>query len=382
MRKWLPRLLLLAVVLVVVLRFTVWRPDPVPVRVAAVEVATVEATVTNSKAGTVRARRRAKISAEAGGRIVEITHRVGDKVEQGEVLVRLNDATPRAQLILAEEGLRVAEAAANQACVERDRAKREVDRKRSLADREIVSVDVLDALESAYAGARSACESRRAEVDRARAAIVSARAELAKFEIRAPFAGVIAEQDVELGEWITPSPPLLTSPPVVDLIDLDSLYVSAPMDEVDSAKIQVGQQAKLTVDSHPGSEFPGRVVRIAPYVLDIEAQNRTVEIEVEFEDAALSARFLPGTSADVEVVLEVRSDVLRIPTAALLEGGRVLVPENGTLAEREVEVGLKNWEFAEVRGGLAAGESVVVSLDRVEVQPGARVRVEEDGDGR
>jgi HlyD family secretion protein len=380
MRKWFPRLLVLAVVLAGALRFTVLRPDPVPVRVAPVEVARVEATVTNSKAGTVRARRRAKISAEAAGRIVEIRHREGDRVEAGELLVRLDDSTPRAQLHLAEQGLRVAEASARQACIERDRAFRELERKRHLAEEAIVSEDVLDALESAHAAASASCSSLRAEVDRSRAAIESARVELSKFEIRAPFAGVIAEQDVELGEWITPSPPLLVAPPVADIIDPASVYVSAPMDEVDSAKIRVGQPAVVTVDSHPGEEFAGRVVRVAPYVLDVEAQNRTVEIEVELGAAEVAARFLPGTSADVEVVLEVRSDVLRIPTAALLEGNRVLVPTDGALEERSVEVGLKNWEYTEVRSGLEAGQQVVVSLDREEVRPGARVRIEADGD--
>ncbi len=376
MRKWLPRVLVLAVVAGVALRFTVLRPDPVSVRVARVEQALVESTVTNSKAGTIRARRRAQLSAEVGGRVVEILHREGDRVEQGQVLIRLNDATPRAQLALSEEGLRVAEASANQACVERDRARRELARKRSLAEQEIVSEDVLDALESAYAGAKASCNSLRAEADRARASIASAQVELDKFAVRAPFTGVIAEQDVELGEWITPSPPLLTSPPVVDIIDLESLYVSAPMDEVDSAKIQVEQLAKVTVDSHPGEQFPGRVVRVAPYVLDVEAQNRTVEIEVEFVEPDAVTRFLPGTSADVEVVLETRPDVLRIPTAALLEGNRVLVASNGTLEERLVDVGLKNWEFAEVRSGLDVGQQVVVTLDRVEVKVGARVRIE------
>ena len=63
--------------------------------------------------------------------------------------------------------------------------------------------------------------------------------------------------------------------------------------------------------------------------------------------------------------------------SALLEGGRVLVAENGTLEERDVEVGLKNWEYAEVRAGLDAGQDVVVSLDRLEVQAGARVQVAE-----
>jgi HlyD family secretion protein len=163
---------------------------------------------------------------------------------------------------------------------------------------------------------------------------------------------------------------------VVDLIDPTSLYVSAPMDEVDSAKIQLEQAVKVTVDSHPGQEFPGRVVRLAPYVLDVEAQNRTLEIEVELDDAEFAATLLPGTSADVEVVLDAREGVLRIPTSALLEGNRVLVASDGTLEESAVEVGLKNWNYAEVRGGLEEGQLVVTSLERVEVKAGARVAIE------
>jgi HlyD family secretion protein len=381
MRKWLPRLLLLAAALALVARFTVLRPDAVPVRVAPVERARVEATITNSKAGTVNARRRAKLSAEVGGRVVEIAHREGDRVEAGALLVRLSDATPKAQLLLAEEGLRVAQASANEACIARDRASRELARRRELAKREIVSADLLDELESSQQALEASCTARRAEADRARAQIAAARAELEKYEIRAPFAGVIAEQDVEMGEWITPSPPLLVAPPAVDVIDPSSLYVSAPLDEVDSAKVQTGQLAKVTVDSHPGRVFAGRVVRVAPFVLDVEAQNRTVEIEVELDEAGLAAGLLPGTSADVEVVLEVRDGVLRIPTAALLEGGRVLVPADGSLEERALEVGLRNWDWTQVLSGLEQGERVVVSLDRVEVRPGARVRIEDGADG-
>ncbi len=376
MRRWLPRLLLLAVGLAVVLRFTVLRPEPIPVRVAPAEIARVEATITNSKAGTVRARRRARLSAEVGGRIVELRYREGDWVVAGDVLVRLADATPKAQLALAEEGLRVSRARAKEACIGRDRASRELERKRTLADQAIVSADILDALQSAYDGARASCTALRAAVDRARASIVAVSEELAKYTVRAPFDGVIAEQNVEVGEWVMPSPPLLTVPAIVDVLDPASVYVSAPMDEVDSAKIRVDQRAVVTVDSRPGQSFPGRVVRVAPYVLDIEAQNRTVEIEIELDDEAVASEFLPGTSADVVVVQEVRDRVLRIPTAALLEGARVLVPNDGTLEERLVEIGLRNWEYAEVRSGLEDGELVVTTLDRVEVKAGARVHIE------
>jgi HlyD family secretion protein len=187
---------------------------------------------------------------------------------------------------------------------------------------------------------------------------------------------VIAEVSAEIGEWVTPSPPLLTAPAVLDVIDLASLYVSAPMDEVDSASIHPGQSAKVTVDSHPGESFAGKVTRVAPYVVDVEAQNRTVEIEVEFEDVEFASRLLPGTSADVEVVLEVHEGVLRIPTSALLDGRRVLLADDGVLVENTVEIGLKNWDYAEVRSGLDEGQSVVVSLDRLEVKAGARFEIE------
>ena len=120
------------------------------------------------------------------------------------------------------------------------------------------------------------------------------------------------------------------------------------------------------------------MVRVAPYVLDLEAQNRTVEIEVELDDKELAAQFLPGTSADVEVIREARDGVLRIPTVALLEGGRVLVPNGGTLEKRDVRVGLRNWNYAEIQTGLNEGELVVVTLDRPGVEPGARIQIEDD----
>ena len=240
-----------------------------------------------------------------------------------------------------------------------------------------MSDDLLDQLQSVFEASDASCNRAAAEVDRASAQIAATEVELEKMVIRAPFEGVIAEVAVEVGEWITPSPPLLLAPAAVDVIDLSSLYVSAPMDEVDSASIHAGQRAKLTVDSYPDAEFEGKVVRVAPYVLDVEAQNRTVEIEVELVDPQVASRLLPGTSADVEVVLEARDGALRLPTSALLEGNRVLVANDGRLEEHPVEIGLKNWDYAELTAGLEEGQRVVISLDRVEVKAGARVEVEE-----
>ena len=97
----------------------------------------------------------------------------------------------------------------------------------------------------------------------------------------------------------------------------------------------------------------------------------------KLDDPDAAAGLLPGTSADAEVILSARDDVLRVPTQALLEGSRVLVLEEGRLVERTLEAGLRNWDVTEVTRGLAAGERVVVSLDRPEVKAGALARVPE-----
>lgn len=361
-----------------VLRWTVLAPEPTPVRVAAVERGRVEQTVTNSRAGTVRARRRAKLSPQQGGRVVAIPKREGQWVKAGDIVLELDAEIERARLVLAQRDLEAARARRAQACLAAERAARERERNRRLAREGIVSPDLLDKVESAARTAAASCTAARAQQARAAAAVDLARRQLEQMVLRAPFDGIIAEVATEVGEWVMPSPPGLRVPPVIDILDPRSIYVSAPMDEVDSARIHAGLPARVTVDSHPGRTFPGHVVRVAPYVLDIEEQNRTVEIEVELDDQAFASTLLPGTSADVEVILDAHNEVLRVPTGALLAGNKVLVVADGRLVEREVKTGLRNWDYTEIETGLDEGERVVVSLDRPEVRAGARVVIEKE----
>ncbi|MAE27457.1 MAG: efflux RND transporter periplasmic adaptor subunit, partial [Planctomycetota bacterium] len=354
------------------------RKAPVAVRLTAVEVGTVESTVTNSRAGTVRARRRVSLSPEASGRVVSVPHAAGERVITGELLVRLDDALPAALLAQAERQAEAAQAQRDQACVHARRTERELARNRVLASEQLISDDLLDRLESAHEAALAACTTAQAQALAAESAIQVTRAELEKTQLFAPFDGVLALVAVEEGEWVTPAPPLMPVPAAIDLIDTNSIYISAPMDEVDSAVIHAGQLVRVTLDPYPHRSFAGRVGRVAPFVLDYEAQNRTVEIEVELTDATFAAELLPGTSADVEVILEQVEGVPRLPAACLMEGGRVLMLANGYLEEREVQVGLRNWDWVEVTSGLQPGEQVVSSLGQAAVQAGA-LAVEEGG---
>jgi HlyD family secretion protein len=135
-------------------------------------------------------------------------------------------------------------------------------------------------------------------------------------------------------------------------------------------QLAVGLPVRITLDPYPDESFRGEIVRVAETVSDIQEKNRTVEVEVELvTPEGLEIR--PGTSADVEVILESKKDVLRVPSHALLEGDKVLVLVGDLLEERDLEIGIRNWDFAQVVSGLSPGESVVISLDREEVKAGA-----------
>lgn len=378
--KWLRRILWIAgvVAVVVILRVTVFAPKPLPVSVYTVKTGKVEETVTNSKAGTVKVRQRSSLSPEIGGRVIFIGAREGNRVKEGVLLLRLDDTAYRANLNLAERAVQSAQGAMKEACVAAELAERDFDRNSKLREQGIVSPEVLDRTSNALEVARARCDASRAEVKRAEASVDMARADLRKTELRAPFDGIVVQLSTEVGEWVTPSPPGVPIPPVIDILDDRGIYVEAPMDETDSGRLKPGLPVRISMDPYPDRTFEGTLTRVGSFVRDIEGQNRTVDVEAEFKHLDFSGGLLAGTSADLEVILDSRNSVLRIPTYALLEGGKVLVVENGKLASRTVKTGLRNWEFVEVREGLKEGERVVVTLDRVDIKEGARVTVTEE----
>jgi HlyD family secretion protein len=378
--RWVRRSLVLLTLAaaIVAARAYVLRPKIVPVTVHRVARGPVEETVTNSKAGTVKSRRRATLSPEVGGLVVELAVREGARVRRGDLLMRLSPAEYDANAALQSRAVEVARAAEREMCEGAQLAAREADRVEQLVASELVSPQRLDQARSARDTAVAGCEAARARAQQADAALKLAAVQQAKTVIRAPFDGVVAQVSAEVGEWITPAPPGVPIPPVIELIDPDQIYVSAPLDEVDSGKVRTGLPVRVTMDARPGAALAGRLARVAPYVQDALEQNRTFDVEVELDDRAVARTLLPGTSADVEVILQVRPDVLRVPAYALLQGDRVLVVRGGTLVAVPVTTGLRNWDFVEITSGLAAGDPVVVSLDRPEVVAGARARIESE----
>jgi HlyD family secretion protein len=339
------------------------RSKPIVVEVVDAGRGTVAETVTNTRAGTVKACQRAKLAPPGGGQIARLPVKKGDHVQAGQVLLELWNDDIRAELAVTERDAAAARALRDEACVSARVARRESNRLASLVERKLVSAELADRAageaEAREAGCRAAAEQTR--VSEAR--IDAARARLEKTQLKAPFAGTVAEINGEIGEFVTPSPVGIPTPPAVDVVDTSCLYITAPIDEVDAPRVREGMPARVTLDAFRARSFPAHVRRVAPYVLDVEKQARTVEVEAEIDDVG-DALLLPGYSADVEVILAERADVLRIPTRALVEGKRVYVLEDGRVRAREVQTGVGNWEYTEITGGLDAGARVILSVDR------------------
>src|SRR5690606_31390091 len=267
---------------------------------------------------------------------------------------------------------------AEEVCVAAKVARREADRLQKLLARKLVAEDVVDQAQGEAESREAACRAATENIKVAEARIAQAHASIERMLLRAPFDGVVAEINGELGEFVTPSPVGIPTPPAVDVIDASCIYVTAPIDEVDAPRIRQGMRARVTLDAFRDRAFPAHVRRVAPYVLDLEKQARTVEVEAELEQIE-GVQLLPGYSADIEVVLQERENALRIPTRALLEGDRVYLydADAGRVILRQIETGLRNWEYTEALAGLNEGDRVVVSIDREGLADGAAAYAQE-----
>ncbi len=346
------------------------RPKPVDVRVVVVGTGPVEETVTSTKAGALRSRQAAEVSVDAAGTIVAIHARRGAVVKAGAHLLSLDDRDAKAALVASEKELRTLEALSIEAAARAAEARRNRDRAKELLKTQAASQAEYDQLQSLAEVADANLQAAAARIEAQRALVARARIALEKCDIHAPFDGVVAELYVEAGEWAVPGKVAMK------LLDPTRIYVRAELDEVDLGGVKVGMPARVRLDPWRDRRLPAKVVRVAPYVSELEEQNRTVVIELELSGGTEGLDLKPGTSADVEVILRESASALRVPTSALLEGNRVLVAgADGVARAVAVKTGLKNWEHAEVLSGLAGGERIVVSLESEKVKDGARIRV-------
>ena len=365
----------------------------------------IEEYVTAVSAGTVKSRRESTLSAEVGGRVTAVRAAEGDKVRKGDLLASMSDPeldrqidAARSDLLSAQEGLRETEVKREEAerkyRAEDARAgnnlrKAKEDRLRSFelfrggflskSDMELADTRLANAEEEARIAAAGEATVRavereiesvraRAEAARSRAAGLENRRD--KFRIAAPYDGIVTRKTVEVGEVKMPGSPLFV------LADPGDIYIEAPIDESDSAKIRVGQKARLYPDAYIGETFAGKVSEIKPTVEVSKEVSRANTIRLLATSPPKPLRL--GMSVDVEVRTGGKDNVLLAPSSAVMEreGQKfVFVVIDGKASRKNVTTGISNWERTEILTGISPGDAIITSLEIKNLIPGSRVGI-------
>ena len=370
--------LIVFIVLVLMVVIGYWamsRPEVITVRLTEVQKGVVEATVANTRAGTINACQRSRLSLSVGGQVSELRVNDGDHVKAGQVLLKLWNKDKQALLETARAHLAESKHLKKEVCYAAALDERESQRQKTLASRKLSSAEALDSAETKARISKLHCEGAAFTIQENEAQLRLQETLYEQTILVAPFDGIVAEINGEIGEYVTPSPPGVATPPAVDLIADDCLYVRAPIDEVDASVIKPEMPVRITLDAFRGESFDGNVKRIAPYVRDYEKQARTVDVDVYFEQIPKEIELLIGYSADIEVILDQQNDRLRIPTEAVLDGDRVLRfnPTTSALEEVTFTPGISNWVYTEVVSGLNDGDQILLSLDAEGAVDGALV---------
>jgi membrane fusion protein (multidrug efflux system) len=318
----------------------------VPVEVATTRRAEMSAVYTGT--APIESERKAGVVAKVQGEIRHILVDQGQRVREGQLLVRLDGDQMRLQVALAEATMRK---------LERDYA-----RNTELQAKGLISAVSIDNL--------------KYELEAAKASWELARLQLSYTEIRSPISGTVTvrAERVKIGNTVMPAGGVIATADSALFVveDLDSLILNINVPERELAKLSVGQVAELSFDAVPGRVFAGKIDLISPYV---DPATATFGVRIRLMETGGVLR--PGLFARVAIVYERRPDALQIPRTALLEGDgppKVFVVKDSKASERPVQLGLSNGAYVEVIAGLKDGEQVVV-VGQTAVKPGATVRI-------
>jgi len=355
--------IILFIVIITLISFiwTLNKPKILSVQTQTISTGLTQATVVNTRAGTITACQRSKLALAMGGQIASIKVQEGQQVERGDVLLSLWNKDLKANVNSTMAGVSAAKYSKQSLCIQADSDHREAIRQDNLIGKNLTSQGQVDLAQAKAKASAAACTAANAHWQQAKAVLEQAQATLEKTYLIAPFNGTIAYISGEIGEFSTPSPPGVPTPPAIDLITSNCHYITAPIDEVDAGKIAIGMEVNITLDAFRGQVFKGKVRRIAPFVQDYAKQARTVEIEVDFLSDE-HPKLLAGYSVDVEVILASSNKNIRIASDAIVDNNFVyLLNKNGIIEKRPITIGLSNWQFTEVTAGLEKGEQLIIN---------------------
>lgn len=328
-----------------------------PVEVAPVTIQSIQ--LLRQFTGTLDSKSEFVVAPKVTGRIEEISVDLGDTVERGEVVVRLDNAEYTQSLKLYQADLAVTRANLAEAKSQLEIAKRELERITTLQQRGVSSAAENDAARATYSARTAHVEVARAQILRAQAELETARIRLGYSEVRANWMGgrnlrAVAERYVDEGETVTANQPLLR------IVDLDQLNGVLSVTERDYGRLQVGQIVILDVDAFPDEKFNGHISRVSP-VFDEATRQARVEVTVENKDHRLK----PGMFIRANVELEASVSAVTVPEQALVtrnnESGVFVLSDDGiTVQWKPVQAGIRQNGRVQLIDGSIDGSVVVL----------------------
>lgn len=345
-----------------------------PVRVASIRTGAIEERRVFS--GSLAARAEFIVAPKRAGRIVALEKDVADAVARGEVVARLDDAEAQQDLAAAEAEVAVAEATLREARNALAVAQRDLNRVKTLREREVASDSQFDESNARFLAAESQVAVASARLVRTEAALETARIQAGYTEITADWSDrfgngerVVAERLVNEGDLVS------VGDPIFRIVELDPITGVFAVTERDYTRLHNGQVVKIVADGLPGHIFEGRVARVAP-VFDQASRQARVEVDLENPEGLLK----PGMFMRAEVVLERRESCAKVPAEALTERGDrsgifVLDEDHESVRWVPVEIGLRNATEVEIVEPAVSG--FVVTLGQHLVDDGSAVRLPE-----
>lgn len=343
------------------------RPRPWPVRtVIAQEFRSAgggNARTLLNASGYVTARRNATVSSKVTGRVVEVLVEEGMKVDEGQVLARLDATNVQANFHLAEAQVDAARRGLGETQAQLNQAERTLRRVTNLVAAKTASAADLDQATADVEALRARLERQRAEIAVAERQLELWKQQVDDTVIRAPFAGVVTSKNAQPGEMISPmSSGGFTRTGICTIVDMASLEVEVDVNESFINRVSPGQPVVVTLDSYPDWAIAAKVIAIIPTA---DRQKATVRVRVGFEQ--LDPRILPDMGLKVAFQTNEKSAPVHrsvvVPKRALRRDGErdiVWVAEGGRAEKRPVTVESARADEVTLAGGVAAGEHVVV----------------------
>ncbi len=343
------------------------RPGPMEVRtaVAAEKGPAGQRTVLDAS-GYVTARRSSTVSSKVTGKVVEVLIEEGKRVEEGQVLARLDDTNVKASLRLAEAQLVSASNALAETRVRIKEAEQELERQAGLLKNRIATQADYDHAEASALALKARLTQQEADIVVAERQVASWQQQLEDTIIRAPFAGIVTAKNAQPGEMISPmSAGGFTRTGICTIVDMQSLEGEVDVSESYINRVEPAQPVEAVLDAYPDWKIPCHVIAIIPTA---DRQKSTVKVRVGFQK--LDPRILPDMSIKVafrEAVSAAGPTAaarsITLPKAAVhqVEGKDVvMVVRDGRVERRAVIVGATGSDEAVVNAGVSTGEKVVI----------------------